>query len=58
MSLKISVMRQERLNDMAILAIERNLSQGIDLDCAVDTFADLAKARKLKLIDAVRCKCS
>ena len=51
-------MRQERLNDMAILAIERNLSQGIDLDCAVDTFADLAKARKLKLIDAVRCKCS
>ena len=43
-------MGQDRLNSMALLAIERDLSGKIDIDEAIELFARIDKNRRIKLL--------
>lgn len=41
-------MKQDRLSDLAILSIEKEMFESIDYDTIIDKFADM-KARKVTL---------
>ena len=43
-------MTQDRLNDMAVLAIESDLAKNLDIDKAVKTFIEVDFSRKLKFM--------
>ena len=43
-------MTQDRLNDMAVLAIESDLAKNLDIDKAVKTFIEVDFRRKLKFM--------
>lgn len=43
-----STMKQDRLSDLAILSIEKEMFESIDYDTIIDKFADM-KARKVTL---------
>ena len=42
-------MGQEGLNDMAIIAIERDLLEALYLEKATDIFADVDRGRRIKM---------
>ena len=44
-----STMSEERLSNLTLLSIEKDLSSSLDLDMIVDTFAGIDKGRRLRL---------